>query len=99
LGSKTSLHFISGILELYDLGNAEAHGKAVGVIVPRKRSSKTGRPIEQRPLRQNFGQRSKEAAFLLGVRCGAKVAAELVEAGWTDLQKLENEVFRRVRGK
>jgi hypothetical protein len=42
-------------------------------------------------------QRIKESAFLMGVRCGAKVSAELMKSGWTDVEKLEAEVFRRVQ--
>jgi hypothetical protein len=42
-------------------------------------------------------QQTKESAFLMGVRCGAKVSAELMKSGWTDIAKLEAEVLRRVR--
>jgi len=42
-------------------------------------------------------QQTKESAFLMGVRCGAKVSAELMKSGWTDLEKLEAEVLRRVQ--
>jgi hypothetical protein len=43
-------------------------------------------------------QQSKEAGFLLGVRCGANVSQALIKSAWTDLEKLPTEVFRRVRG-
>ena len=43
-------------------------------------------------------QQSKESAFLLGVHCGAHVSMRLIESGWTDLEKLEAEVVRRVKG-
>lgn len=44
-------------------------------------------------------QQIKEAEFLLGVQCGAHVARHLILTGWTDMEKFEAEVLRRVRGK
>jgi hypothetical protein len=42
-------------------------------------------------------QKTKESAFLMGVRCGAKMSAELMKSGWTDAEKLEAEVLRRAQ--
>lgn len=35
--------------------------------------------------------------ILAGVKLGAKVAREMVQSGWKDVDKFEKEVLRRVR--
>jgi hypothetical protein len=52
------------------------------------------------PLRKKRQlQQAKESKFLLGVQCGANAAKHLINSGWTDMDKLEHEILRRVRGK
>jgi hypothetical protein len=52
-----------------------------------------------KPLTKKQLQQTKEAEFLLGVRCGANAAKHLIKSGWTDMEKFEAEVLSRVRGK
>ena len=44
-------------------------------------------------------QQAKELEFLLGVQCGAYVSKQLIQSGWTDMEKFEAEVLRRIRGR
>jgi len=44
-------------------------------------------------------QQTKEAEFLLGVQCGAHVSKQLIQSGWTDMEKFEAEVLRRIRNR
>ena len=44
-------------------------------------------------------QQAKEVEFLLGVQCGAHVSKQLIQSGWTDMEKFDAEVLRRIRGR
>lgn len=57
------------------------------------------RPEVQILTEQQQFQQAKELEFLLGVQCGAHVSKQLIQSGWTDMEKFESEVLRLLRGR
>jgi hypothetical protein len=53
----------------------------------------------KRCLKEQQITQAKVAGFELGLRAGSTIAAKLIEAGWKDLDILQDEVVSRVTGR
>jgi hypothetical protein len=60
-------------------------------------------PRVQARIAQNVWNKRQELALAhvrgitAGAKLAAKVARQVIESGWTDMEKFESEVWRRIR--